>query len=154
MPNYNGVWSLTTQYQYAADWNADNPNPTIGLFGGGNGPVNVIQQLIIGSGADTTDFGDLTAAGEIQAACGSSTRGLWLGGERGGSSSNVIDFVTFSSAGNASDFGNLTNATRLNAAHSNATRGVNGAGIVSSRVDVIDYITIASEGNASDFGDL
>jgi len=20
MPNYNGVWSLTTQYQYAADW--------------------------------------------------------------------------------------------------------------------------------------
>ena len=107
----------------------------------------------MGTSGDATDFGDLTAGGEISAACGSATRGVWFGGERG-SVSNVIDFVTFSSAGNASDFGDLTAATRLNAAHSSATRGVVGGGIVSSRTDTIDYITIASEGNASDFGNL
>ena len=153
MPNYQGVWDITTQFQYAAEWNSDNPNPSIALFAGGNGNLNVIEKIIMGTSGDATDFGDLTSGGEIPAACGSTTRGVWLGGERG-SASNIIDFVTFASAGNASDFGDLSAATRLNAAHSSATRGVVGGGIVSSRTDTIDYITIASEGNASDFGNL
>jgi len=32
MPNYNGVWSLSTQYQNAADW---PKRISVGLFGGG-----------------------------------------------------------------------------------------------------------------------
>ena len=128
MPNYQGVWSLTTQMQNVSGWPV---GPTIALFGGGNGNSNVIQQLLMGSSGNAIDFGDLTSGGETPAACGSTTRGVWLGGERG-SASNIMDYVTFASAGNASDFGDLTTATRLNAAHSSSTRGVVGGGYTSA----------------------
>ena len=59
------------------------PSAPIALFGGGNGNLNVIEKIVIGTSGDATDFGDLTAGGEISAACGSATRGVWFGGERG-----------------------------------------------------------------------
>ena len=63
MPNYNGVWSLSTQYQYAADW----PDPTDsnrGLYAGGYGAPNYnnIEFFAIQTTGNSPDFGDLTVA--------------------------------------------------------------------------------------------
>jgi len=62
------------------------------------------------SAADATDFGDLTQKRSGAAACSSSTRGVFAGGDIPfpGGFSNVIDYVTISSTGNATNFGDLT----------------------------------------------
>jgi len=92
----------------------------IGLFGGGNGPVNVIDWIEITTLGNATDFGDLTSSRTFISACSSSTRGVF-GAIRG---SNIIDFVTFASAGNAVDFGDMANARNRYGACSNNTRGL------------------------------
>ena len=46
MPNFNGVWSLTTKLQYNTDWEADNVPPLtgdIGLFFGSGNTIQFIQ---------------------------------------------------------------------------------------------------------------
>ena len=117
MPNYNGVWSLSTQYQYNTDWQADNISPARaaattaarGLFALGksqSAPINPIDQINTVSEGNATDFGDLTAGRQLISACSNSIRGIYAGG--GASASNVIDFVVITTTGNASDFGDLT----------------------------------------------
>ena len=152
MPNYNGVWSLSTQYQNAATWNADNPNPAIGLFAGGftGSYSNVIESISPDTAGNGTDFGNLSAAKAFIGATGSGTRALF-GGGTDNNQLNVIDFVTFATAGNASDFGDLTQVNSQGiAACASSTRGLFGGG----KNDVIAYVTIASAGDATDFGDL
>jgi hypothetical protein len=121
MPNYQGVWSLSEQYQNRTGWPAA-PDTQKALFGGGNdGSVTVtIQTIQMDTTGNATDFGDLTVARSSLAACSSLTRGVF----GGGGSSNVIDFVQFASAGNATDFGDLTVARVRLAGCSNATRGL------------------------------
>ena len=148
MPNYNGVWSLVTQYQYAADW-PSAPTTPIGLFQRGT----TIESITITTTGNATDFGDKTTNVYGCAACGSSTRGIFGGGE---STTNVIDFVIFDSAGNATDFGDLTVARESMDGCNSDTRGVFGMGSPTQNTTdvVIDYITMASTGNATDWGDL
>lgn len=47
MPNYQGVWSLSTQYQNAAAWQAANAPPLSGDIGLFFGSQNVIQYIQI-----------------------------------------------------------------------------------------------------------
>ena len=85
MPNYNGVWSLTTQYQYAADWSADNQPPVFAFFIGGSddsATTNIIDTVNINSAGNATDYGDTSAAGERWAGAGSATRAV-IGGNYG-----------------------------------------------------------------------
>ena len=128
-----------------------------GLFGGGLTPtrVNTINFITISSTGNATDFGDLTQARQGLAACSSSTRGVFAGGQTPVGISNVIEYVTISSTGNAQDFGDLSAAKRYLSACSSSTRGVFGGGdSVPVLVNVLEYITIASTGDAKDFGDL
>jgi hypothetical protein len=152
---YQGVWSLSTQYQNASGWPAaPNVFGDIGLIAGGETPSSTasIEYVNIATSGIGTTFGDLTQARNSVSGCGSSTRGVFGGGANAGLGYNAIDFVTFSTTGNATDFGEFANVSgRDTAALSNETRGVFGGG---TEYNNIEYITIASVGNAIDFGDM
>jgi len=162
MPNYNGVWSLSTQYQYADQWNLDNLGPPRGLFAGGstalNGSsvVNVITFITISTTGNSVDFGDLTAARKSLGGFSSSTRACFAGGfiNDDGDPVNTVDFVTIANAGNATDFGDMSAAAFETKGLSNLTRGVISLGFTSGKTDTMEYFTIASVGNATDFGNL
>jgi len=130
---------------------------TRGLFGGGiSSPspltfADTIDFITISSTGNATDFGNLTQARDIFAACSSSTRGIFGGGRTPSSKVDVIDFVTIASTGNAVDFGNLIATIEGVSACSSSIRGVWGGG---NTINTIQYVTIASTGNATDFGDL
>ena len=85
MPNYNGVWSLSTQYQYVGDWprNTDFKAGRALVAGGNRGSgSNVIEFFSMVSTGNATDFGDLTTAREKHlAGMGSSTRAVFGGGD-------------------------------------------------------------------------
>jgi len=129
---------------------------TRGVQGGGY-PLSgytiqsAITYITIASAGNTSSFGSLTDARRNLAACASTTRGVFAGGERSGNK-NVIDYITIASTGNATDFGDLTVARQNLQGCSNSTRGIFGGGNPSS--NTMDYITISSTGNASDFGDF
>ena len=157
MPNFNGVWSLSTQYQYAADWPLI-PDTTIVLFmGGDTNPAagaysNVIEQLSLASLGNSTDFGDLSAVRILLTSLGSATRGVAGGGFNGSANINTIEYVTFSSAGNVTDFGDMSQSVRTLGSLANSTRGVFASGTTAN--DTMEYITIANTGNVTDFGNL
>jgi hypothetical protein len=105
-------------------------NSTRGVFGGGITvsaspfpPVNTIEYITITSTGNASDFGDLTGTRFHNAACSSSTRGIFGGG--GNPSINTIDYITIASNGtNAQDFGDLTIARRGVSACSDAHGGL------------------------------
>ena len=145
MPNYQGVWSLSEQYQNASGWPVP-PTPPIGLFQ----LETTIEFINISTTGNAADFGDKTTSVHHCGACGSSTRGIFGGGEN---TTNIIDFVTFASAGNATDFGDLTLATTA-VGISNETKGVFQENQTTPAAGSMSQITIASTGNAASFGDL
>jgi hypothetical protein len=116
-----------------------------------------MDYVTIASSGNAADFGDLSGSrGFRLAGCGSSTRGVFGGGENQSNQySNVIDYITFASTGNASDFGDLIQANQQLGACSSPTRGLFAGGNIGpgSNTNVIQYVTIASTGNAIDFGD-
>ena len=150
MPNYQGVWSLSTHYQNVSGWPLPPLLGNVGLF---FGPQNTIEFILIDTTGDGTDFGDLTGNSEAAGAVASSTRAVRGGDDQAG---NVIDFVTIASRGNATDFGNLIETSYGGLAGcGNETRGLIGGGnIGSGHTNVIQYVTIASAGDATDFGNL
>ncbi len=100
MPNYNGVWSLTTQIQYASDWSADNISPAALAAGGGGGRAvfsigvtgsvtNTLEFTTIFTGSTFTDFGDSTVTAQARNSLSSDTRGVTGGGTN--SATNVMD---------------------------------------------------------------
>lgn len=128
-----------------------------GLFAGGYNPgatglANTIEYITISTTGNSSDFGDLSTAPSLGnlAACSSSTRGLFMGGEP---NTTQISYVTISSLGNSYTFGQLTLARRALNACSNATRGLAVNGFAGTRNNTIDYVTISTEANALDFGD-
>jgi hypothetical protein len=146
-----------TQQRYANSY-GNIGSPTRAIFMGGYAPgspyyVNIIDYVTIATVGNGTDFGDLAAATNNVAGCGSSTRGIGMGGYTG-SQDDTIQYVTIASTGNATDFGNLTAAKSGGAGVSSSTRGVLGGGNTGSVTNVIEYVTIASTGNGTDFGDL
>lgn len=149
----SGVWSLAEAYAYtkAGLWPTAG-NVQYGVFGGGRSSgvrTNIIDYIDIGSTGNATDWGDLTAARFGNAACGNSTRGIFIaGGDDVTPDPNVMDYITYASKGNAVDFGDTTyrNSTYRWSAASNSTRGV------ITTEDNIIYLTIATTGNTSFFG--
>ena len=150
MPNFQGVWSLSEQYQNAGIWPQPPLTGDIGLF---FGSLNVIQYIQITTTGNSEDFGDMTTNGETPGVVASSTRAVRLGG---GGASNVIDFVTISTRGNATDFGDMVlQVYNQLAGCGSSTRGVvAGGNIATGHTNVIQYVTIATAGNATDFGDM
>ena len=142
------VWALNA-FGYSAPSGASGsvtPALAIGLFGGidqgGLGNYNSIEQIMISTTGNSTDFGDLSVGRNSLGSCSSSTRGVFVGG----STTNVMDFVTFASAENATDFGDLNSTAAGASAASNSTRGI------ITDADDIRYITIATTGNSVTFG--
>jgi hypothetical protein len=150
MPNFQGIWSLSEQYQNAGIWPLPPLTGDIGLFFGNQ---NVIQWIQITTTGNSQDFGDLTTAADLPAVAASSTRAVRFGG---GGASLVIDFVTISTRGNATNFGNMVEqVNNYLAGCGNSTRGVAAGGnVAAGHTNTIQYVTIATEGNATDFGDL
>ncbi len=165
----SAVWSLNEQ----VNWIAQDLWPTFGrlppltgdiaLFaGGGNSgnASNIISYVTITSTGNSTDFGDLQSARAGQAACSSSTRGIFAGGyDSGFSSTFIINYVTIANRANSLTFGFLDSfgsLTNLGGA-SNSTRGILFGGSTNTNgtaLNGIQYITIATTGDALDFGDL
>ena len=126
MPNYNGVWSLTTQYQYASDWSADNISPAtrtangIAIISNASG----LQTVSVATAGNSTDFGDFTTQRGKGGGFGSTTRGIVGGGSGASGVVNILDFITFVTTGDATDFGDITVAREECAGHSSSTRGM------------------------------
>jgi len=148
MPNYNGVWSLSTQYQNRTDW--PQP-PAVALFAGGQNS-NVIEFMFFASTGGSSDYGDLHVAGSQMAMVGSTTRAVAYGGE----DVTRMDFFPIGQGGTVADFGDTSVERKELAGFGNTTRGIFAGGQVTGPTyyDVMDYITIASTGNATDFGNL
>ena len=157
MPNYQGVWSLSTQYQAKGDNNWNPPLAgDIGLFAR-SATSTVIEFVNIASDGNAQDFGDHSQdQGNTQAA-GSSTRAIFRI-EYISSAGNVIEFCEIHKKGNTTDFGDVSVARYSGTALlSNQTRAVFAGGYKaddSGYSNVMDYVTIANTGNATDFGDL
>jgi len=140
-----GSWSARVDSSFAS--------PTRSLYKRGlASTTNDMVYVTIASTGNAADFGDLSVTRTNMAGASSDTRGLWLGGNNGGTYYNTIDYVTIASTGNASDFGDLTTTTSENQGTGSNTRAIRIGGINSA--NTIDYVTIASTGNATDFGDV
>jgi len=147
MPNYQGVWSLSTQFQNASGW----PNPPIiprAVFGGNSTSSNAMDYVTITTLGNAADFGDFTTSSAEYGSVANSTRGVFCGG--GGT--NTMQYITIDTLGDTIDFGDLTVAGNQTMGSANDTRGIMGGR--SGFSNVIDYITIGTTGNATDFGDL
>ena len=129
------------------------------FFGGGyvesgTPATNAIEYVSIQSTGNSVDFGDLTREHSSgPAACSSSTRGIWAGGN----TTNIIDYITLASTGDALDFGDLTRASNEPMACSDSTRGIifiSGSTAPAGYTNEIQFITMASTSDATDFGDL
>jgi len=157
MPNYQGVWNISTQYQNASVWPIPPLTGDIGLAFAGTGGsftnYQGIEYVIISTLGNGTDFGELDTARSGGGAFGSSTRYV-MGGNSADPTTTC--FGTFSTLGNASEFGELT--VRLYGActgASNDTRGIIAGGNVGTgHSNQMDYCTIATAGNFTSFGTL
>jgi len=127
------------------------------VFGGGDSSTandDVSMDFVsIATTGNSSNFGDLSVGRNTTGSLGSSTRGVWAGGQNDSGRVDIIDYVTIATEGNASDFGNLLAAVRSVSTMSNTTRGVFSGGYTGSYQNVIQYITIATTGNSTDFGD-
>ena len=129
-----------------------------GVFGGGyvpggGGDQSRIDYVTVSSLGNAITFGNLSTSRRGLSACGSATRGLFMGAS--GGSSQRIDFITYSSTGDATTFGTLSTNKEGNGALSSSTRAISfGGDNVGSGTNVIEYMTIASTSNGIDFGDL
>ena len=89
-------------------------NKTRGLFGGGYrrssapaGPVNLIDYVIIQSGGNAMNFGDLLGNNGTASGVSNCIRGVFAGGYTP-ANTDVIQYINISTEGDAVDFGDLT----------------------------------------------
>ena len=91
--------------------------------------TNVIEQIVIATLGNSTDFGDLhvgaSGAGNLYpGGCSNKVRGVTGGGATPSAKLDVIDFFTMSSTGNAVNFGALTDSRNLVSGFSDAHGGL------------------------------
>jgi len=130
-------------------------NESRGLICGGEPAqaITDIESIMIGTGAQSADFGDLVSVRQRAAGVNAAPtdRGLVGGGQSSGNTA-IIDYITIGTGGTAADFGDLTQARAWVAEAWSDTIGVFANGSTGSSVDTIDYVTMATLGNATDFG--
>ena len=138
-----------------ASWGRNGlSSSTRGLMGAGYVAQNIIDYVQIHTLGNALDFGDLTIAKHSCHGLSSPTRGLWGGGNNGGTNYNMIDSVIISSKGDAIDFGTLIERRTSMAGFSSPTRGIwLGGNNPIAMIGSIEYVTIASGGNAQYFGE-
>lgn len=137
-------------------------NSTRAVSGGGlnasSSRTNEMQYITIATTGNATDFGDRTyGAEEVGGNIQNTTRGIFFGGNAGGSGGgrrDSIDFITIASTGNATDFGDLTVICAEGYGCSSPTRGVRSGGGNNQATNTLEFVTIASAGDGTDFGDL
>ena len=159
LDNAKGVWKLQEIYDAVVGGYWPNHGAK-GLVTGGGSPSNTstIDQVIMSTAGNATDFGDCTNARSAASGYGNQTRGIFAAGSPVGSE-NRIEYVTIPSAGNAADFGDSTlgRASACGASSdldSGSDRGVFYHAIAAgNHNNTIDYVTISTTGNATDFGD-
>ena len=136
-------------------------SPTRGVIAAGYNPsspvsgyTKIVDFVTISTQGNAADFGQMTVAGQPDAA-GNSIRGIFSGGVNP-SYTNAIEFLTIATLGNATDFGDLTLAKAQSQAVSSPTRFVSMSGRISSDslIDEMDYVQIMSKGNAVGFGEI
>ena len=97
---------------------------TYSIWGGGwvSGSVSNIDYVTTQTTSNASSFGTLWEARNDAGACTDGSRGCFVGGYQGYSTSrrSIIDYVTISTPGNASTFGNMTSG-------SNHVQAVSGA---------------------------
>jgi hypothetical protein len=151
------VWALNSYgpSAFSAASNSVSPLSPRALYYGGYNTAGTLQDAIdyvtIATTGNSAYFGSLMAATRLNAATGSSSRGLQARGLTG--DRNVIEYVTYSSTGNSQDFGDLTVGRYGLTACNDATRSIFAGGDYAD-INIIDYVTTATTGNATDFGDL
>ena len=131
---------------------------TRGVFG--NADANVIDYIQISTTGNAVDFGDAVRngssyTGRNYAACGSPTRGLFIGGTPS-PGQTAISSLTIASKGNTVDFGEQLFKSLNSLAASNSTRGIYNYGSGSHPAATLHtaYLTIATQGSSAYFGDL
>jgi len=155
MPNYQGVWSLSTQMQAKGDnnWPANYVTPiAVNMRTGGANTTNAYTTFNLSSQGNATNFGNADVNRSQFGRLSSTTRGVFAG-DQASSGGTSIEYITIASAGNGTDFGNLTTHYYQFDGASNTTRGIFFVTNQSAISNAIEYITIASTGNSSDFGD-
>ena len=143
-----------------------NPGATNGdtrflLAGGYMDPSNAYTDSILyhnfSTSADTSDFGDLTAASYESAGCASTVRAVF---QLPMIAFNTMEYVTVASTGDSSDFGDLATGRKDSTGNSDGTSGEfsggnsGSSGYMHQNMNEIDKITIGTTGNATDIGDL
>jgi hypothetical protein len=145
---------------YTMERNTALANSTRGIIvsgrvGGNNwGDINYVTIASTGNASNfnTIQRSSLTGFAD-NAACASTTRGVFGGGQNASSveTSNIY-YVTIATTGERTSFGNLVEGNQELCATSSSTRGLFCGG--KSSDTTIQYVTIASTGNTTDFGDL
>jgi hypothetical protein len=152
-----GMWTLSQQaaYQKEGLWPIAGNVVPIALIGGGyaTSASNVIQYVNITTTGNASDFGDLSFATWALAACGTSTRSVFAGGQGGPSDQKTIEYVNPATTGNSVGWGASCTYVHFGASGANSTtRGLIAAGEGST--NHIEYITIATTGSVSTFGTI
>ena len=146
---------------YAA-WGAGTfSSSTVGIVGGGTGPLNTMCYVTIATTGDALDFGDLSDQYRHTIGYASPTRGIMGTGDASPATAMLSNFdsITIASSGGGTDFGDICYGARAVSACSNTTRGVWMGGYKNSPqggmvITEIDNTTIASGGQAIKFGTL
>ena len=127
-----------------------------------------IQQTVIATTGNATDFGDTTVSSRYNSCCSDATRAVVAIGESTNNTyQNIMEYITTASAGNATDFGDISTNRGQMGSTNDATRGLfaggwggnsntggDGGSTAGSRYNRIEYITIQTTGNVTDFGDM
>jgi hypothetical protein len=128
---------------------------TRACFGGGETSItNRIAYVTIATTGNSTDFGDLTVARKGGGTTGDGTKGIFMGGEEGGTNGVTMDYVTIATTGNASDWGDLStgSASTFVGLVSDGTIGLLALGV--GYTNQVDKKTISTNANSTDYGDL
>ena len=133
-----------------------NTGGALGVYMGGSGTTDRIDEVKISTTGNAVDFGNITTSRNNNGDGGmaSRVRGFFANGQS--PIAGRIEFITFASRGDATVFGTMTSSITNGAASaSDQTRGLIFGGYAApATLNVIQYITMASSGNGVDFGDL
>ena len=112
------------------------------------GDLNAMDYGTFASGGQCEDFGNLVDSRRGGGRCGSSTRGIYWGGES--APNQLIDYFEIATTGNALEFQDLGGSnTGGQMCCSSPTRGIAESSNVS---EGLRYIIIASKGSTKEFG--
>ena len=128
----------------------------LGVYMGGSGTTDRIDEVQISTTGNAVDFGNITSSRNNNGDGGmaSRVRGFFAQGQS--PIAGRIEFITFSSRGDGTTFGTMSNSITNGACTaSDQTRGLLFGGYAApASLNVIQFITMATSGNGVDFGDL